>query len=59
MIIPDNAFKGLSGLESVSMCDHVHEIGAYVFNGCSGLRNVSIPETIQKIGSGAFQTVHN
>ena len=50
VVIPDGvtsignyAFRGCSGLTSVTISDSVTSIGNYAFYGCSGLTSISIP----------------
>ncbi len=52
--IGDGAFRGCSGLTSVTIPDSVTSIGRNAFLGCSGLTNVTIPEGITSIGEYAF-----
>ena len=61
MTIPDSvtsigssAFRGCSGLTSVTIPDSVTSIGEYAFSGCSGLTSVTIPNSVTSIGEGAF-----
>ena len=53
--IGSSAFKGCSGLTSVSIPNSVTSIREFAFNGCSGLTSVSIPNSVTDIGSGAFR----
>ena len=49
-----SAFKGCSGLTSVTIPASVREIGGSAFEGCSGLTSVDIPASVKEIGSGVF-----
>ena len=48
------AFRGCSGLTSVTMPDSVDSIGNYAFSNCSGLTSVTIPNSVTSIGITAF-----
>ena len=49
-----DAFKGCSGLTSVTIPSSVTSIGMSAFYGCSGLISVTIPSTVTEIGTTAF-----
>jgi len=49
-----SAFKGCSGLTSVTIPDSVASIGLWAFKGCSGLTSVTIPHSVTNIGEEAF-----
>ena len=48
------AFRGCSGLTSVTIPNSVTSIREFAFSGCSGLTSVSIPNSVTLIISGAF-----
>ena len=52
--IEDYAFRGCSGLTSVTIPNSVESIGDYAFSDCSGLTSVTIPNSVTSIGSQAF-----
>ena len=52
--IGDYAFRGCSGLTSVTIGNRVTSIGEEAFYGCTGLTSVTIPNSVTSIGSGAF-----
>ena len=52
--IGSSAFKGCSGLTSVSIPNSVTSIREFAFKGCSGLTSVSIPNSVTFIMSGVF-----
>ena len=61
LIIPDSvksignyAFRGCSGLTSITIPDSATSIGNYAFKGCSGLTSVTIGNGVTSIGSSAF-----
>ncbi len=51
--IGERAFRGCSGLSSVTIPDSVTEIGSSAFIG-SGLTSVTIPDSVTSIGEWAF-----
>ena len=48
------AFRGCSGLTSVTIPNSVTSIGGSAFSGCSGLTSVTIPNSVTSIGERAF-----
>ena len=52
--IGSGAFRGCSGLTSVTIPNSVTSIREFAFRGCSGLTSVSIPNSVTVIFSGAF-----
>jgi hypothetical protein len=52
--IGEHAFKGSSGLTSVTIPDGVTSIGDWAFFDCSGLTSVTIPDGVTSIGHNAF-----
>ena len=48
------AFKGCSGLTSISIPSNVTSIGRCAFWNCSGLTSISIPSSVTSIGDDAF-----
>ena len=52
--IGDSAFRGCSGLTSISIPSSVEIIGDLAFEGCSGLTSINIPEGVTTIGTRAF-----
>ena len=48
------AFKGCTGLTSVTIPDGVKTIGSYAFYGCSSLTSITIPEGVTKISENTF-----
>ena len=48
------AFRGCSGLTSVTIGNSVTSIGDYAFRGCSGLTSVTIGNSVTSIGEYAF-----
>ena len=53
-IIGDEAFRGCSGLTSVTIPNSVTSIGDDAFLYCSGLTSVTIPNSVTSIGDYAF-----
>ena len=52
--IGSSAFKGCTGLTSLSLPSGVTEIGSSAFEDCRGLTSLSLPSGITKIGSSIF-----
>ena len=50
----NKAFRGCSGLISITIPDSVKSIGQYAFRGCSGLTSVTIGNSVTSIGLYAF-----
>ena len=48
------AFRGCSGLTSVTIPNSVNSIGYSAFSGCSGLTSVTIPNSVTSIDGAAF-----
>ena len=57
--IGDYAFRGCSGLTSVTIPNSVTSIGEQAFSGCRSLTSVTIPNSVTSIGNNAFQDVNN
>ena len=49
------AFRGCSGLISLTIPSSVTSIGYSAFEGCSGLTSLAIPSSVTSIGSNAFE----
>ena len=52
--IGSSAFRGCSGLTSVTIPNSVTSIGDYAFYNCSGLTSITIGNGVTSIGSSAF-----
>lgn len=48
------AFRGCTGLETVTLPDGLTAISDGLFYGCGSLRNVKIPDSVTEIGAAAF-----
>ena len=53
-VIGKCAFKGCSGLTSLTLPAGITEISSYAFKGCSGLTSLTLPAGITSIGDDAF-----
>ena len=49
-----NAFRGCTGLASISIPASVTTIGDWAFSDCTGLTSLTIPASVTNIGRGAF-----
>ena len=56
--IGDVAFRGCSGLTTITIPDGVTSIGPRAFSGC-GLTSIEIPASVTSIGFDAFQNCSN
>ena len=52
--VGSDAFRGCTGLTSITIPNSVTSIGNSAFSGCSGLSSVTIPDSVTSIGGGAF-----
>ena len=52
--IGDGAFKGCTGLTSVTIPDSVTSIGNGAFDSCTRLTSITIPDSVTSIGDSAF-----
>lgn len=48
-------FKGMTGVESVTLNDELTSIGASAFEGCTKLNSITIPASVTSIGADAFK----
>ena len=55
-VIGEYAFKGCSGLTSLTLPAGITSIGDVAFSGCSGLTSLILPASITSIGSYAFSS---
>lgn len=53
-VIPDHAFYGIIGIDSLIIPSSVKRIGCSAFCSCSGLSSVIIGDSVSEIGVGAF-----
>ena len=52
--IGNSAFRGCTGLTSITIPGSVTSIGNSAFRGCTGLTSITIPGSVTSIGSDAF-----
>ena len=52
--IGPSAFRGSTGMTSVTIPSSVTDIGDYAFQNCTGLTSVNIPGSVTSIGEGVF-----
>ena len=52
--IGEDAFRGCSGLTSITIPNSVTSIGDSAFQGCTGLTSITIPNSVTSIGSSTF-----
>ena len=52
--IGEKAFRGCSGLTSITIPNSVTSIGSSAFSSCSGLTSITIPNSVTSIGDWAF-----
>ena len=50
-----SAFRGRSGLTSITIPNSITRIGNYAFEGCSGLTSITIPNSVTYIERYAFE----
>ena len=50
-----NAFRGCTGLTSITISDGVTSIGNEAFYGCTGLTAIEIPDSVTSISNSAFR----
>ena len=53
--VPDEAFRGCSYLQTVTLPDFVTSIGSRAFLECGNLSAMTIPDGVESIGSATFQ----
>ena len=56
--IGDYAFRGCTGLTSITIPDSVTSIGNNVFGDCTSLTSITIPDSVTSIGDSAFSTAY-
>lgn len=57
--IANEAFKGCTRLESITIPSGVRRIGAYAFRECTGLKSITIPGSVTTIGEYAFRDCYS
>lgn len=57
--IANNAFNGLTTLQSVTFSSNIATIGVSTFNGCTGLTTITLPSSVTSVGNNAFNGCTN
>ena len=57
--IGNDAFRGCTRLNSVTIPNNVTSIGSNAFRGCNGFTSVTIPDNVISIGDNAFRECGN
>lgn len=57
--VANNAFNGLTTLNSIYLPSSLKYIGVSTFNGCTGLTSVTIPASVESVGNNAFNGCTN
>ncbi len=57
--IAENAFKGCSGIISVTIPGSITHIGESAFEACTNLVSVAMPDSVSSIGAAAFYNCKN
>ena len=52
--IPDDAFTGCTGLQTVTLPNTASQMGNDVFSGCTSLGSITIPDNLSDVGNRAF-----
>ena len=55
--IPDNAFKGCSKLETITINPEVQKIGKCAFQNCEALKAIELPESLTALGGTSSVSV--
>ena len=53
--IGENAFKGASWIESLSLPAGLKSVGSYAFKDCTSLKTAELPEGLASLGQNAFE----
>jgi hypothetical protein len=57
--IPEDCFRDIDSLQSVTMGNGITEIGESAFESCDNLTSITMPNNLKKIGSRAFGYCNN
>ena len=52
--IDSNAFKGVTGIEYITLPNSLTSLGEHVFEDCTGLKEITIPGSVEKINTWDF-----